>query len=140
MNRSFNRAFASLLTGAVLLAALVMGLKGGNVNAAPGKPAVPSGYSWNDPINVTQGGSFYDNAPSIAADQLDHTVSVGWTRTEEGGTAAFITQASRGILSGYACGGPGEPCAAGNKPYFRPNVNVTRRQAAKIVYGGQQQP
>jgi hypothetical protein len=48
--------------------------------------------------------------------------------------------AARGILAGYPCGGPNEPCMQGNKPYFRPGVNVTRRQAAKIVYGGQQQP
>jgi hypothetical protein len=37
------------------------------------------------------------------------------------------------VMSGYPCGGPGEPCGAGNKAYFRPNANVTRGQAAKIV-------
>jgi hypothetical protein len=42
--------------------------------------------------------------------------------------------ASRGIISGYACGGPGEPCIPpGNRPYFRPNANVTRGQTAKLV-------
>ncbi len=41
---------------------------------------------------------------------------------------------SRSFISGYACGGAGEPCVApGNKPYFRPGVNVSRGQAAKIV-------
>src|SRR5215218_9294989 len=25
------------------------------------------------------------------------------------------------VISGYACGGPGEPCGAGNLPYYRPN-------------------
>jgi subtilisin-like proprotein convertase family protein len=35
-----------------------------------------------------------------------------------------------GIVSGYPCGGPGEPCP-GN--YFRPNNTVTRGQLAKIV-------
>jgi hypothetical protein len=39
---------------------------------------------------------------------------------------------SRGIISGYACGGSGEPCLSG-KPYFRPNANATRGQIAKIV-------
>ncbi|HEX8597414.1 MAG TPA: S-layer homology domain-containing protein [Chloroflexia bacterium] len=38
--------------------------------------------------------------------------------------------ACRDILSGYACGATGEPCP-GN--YFRPNANVTRGQAAKII-------
>jgi hypothetical protein len=42
--------------------------------------------------------------------------------------------ASRGIIQGYACGGPGEPCVPPlNRPYFRPNANVTRGQTSKIV-------
>lgn len=42
--------------------------------------------------------------------------------------------ASRGIVSGYSCGGPGEPCVPpGNRPYFRPYNDVTRGQTAKIV-------
>ncbi|MDQ6695183.1 MAG: S-layer homology domain-containing protein, partial [Chloroflexota bacterium] len=41
--------------------------------------------------------------------------------------------ACKGILGGYACGGAGEPCNPNNDPYFRPGVNVTRGQIAKIV-------
>jgi hypothetical protein len=42
--------------------------------------------------------------------------------------------ASRGYISGYPCGGPGEPCVPpGNLPYFRPNTNATRGQISKIV-------
>jgi hypothetical protein len=41
--------------------------------------------------------------------------------------------ASRGLISGYACGGPGEPCQPGHLPYFRPNANATRGQISKIV-------
>jgi hypothetical protein len=40
--------------------------------------------------------------------------------------------ASRGIVGGYECGGPGEPCV-NNMPYFRPFANATRGQTAKIV-------
>jgi hypothetical protein len=41
---------------------------------------------------------------------------------------------NRGIMSGYPCGGVGEPCVApGNRPYFRPNGTATRGQTAKIV-------
>jgi hypothetical protein len=40
---------------------------------------------------------------------------------------------TRGIISGYPCGGVGEPCHAQNKPYFRPNANVTRGQVSKMV-------
>jgi hypothetical protein len=41
--------------------------------------------------------------------------------------------ASRGIMGGYNCGGPGEPCGSNNLPYFRPNNNATRGQVSKIV-------
>ena len=42
--------------------------------------------------------------------------------------------ANRGIVSGYPCGGPGEPCVTpDNLPYFRPNADVTRGQITKIV-------
>ena len=40
---------------------------------------------------------------------------------------------NRGVMSGYACGGPGEACDAQNRPYFRWSVDVTRGQASKIV-------
>ncbi|MDQ3706920.1 MAG: S-layer homology domain-containing protein [Chloroflexota bacterium] len=40
---------------------------------------------------------------------------------------------SRSILGGYACGGSGEPCEGGNRPYFRSGNQVTRGQASKIV-------
>jgi uncharacterized delta-60 repeat protein len=47
---------------------------------------------------------------------------------------AFVERmAARGIIGGYNCGGPGEPCGPGNKPYFRPNANATRGQISKIV-------
>ena len=40
----------------------------------------------------------------------------------------------RGIISGYNCGGVGEPCIPpANLPYFRPGNNATRGQIAKIV-------
>lgn len=42
--------------------------------------------------------------------------------------------ARRGILTGYPCGGPGEPCVPpANLPFFRPNRNATRGQIAKIM-------
>lgn len=37
------------------------------------------------------------------------------------------------IVTGYACGGPGEPCDAENRPYYRPGNTVTRQQMAKFV-------
>jgi hypothetical protein len=41
----------------------------------------------------------------------------------------------KGVISGYTCGGPGEPCDSQNRPYFRQGANATRGQIAKIVYG-----
>ena len=40
---------------------------------------------------------------------------------------------ARNVFAGYQCGGPGEPCDAQNRPYFRPSGSVTRAQTAKIV-------
>jgi len=37
------------------------------------------------------------------------------------------------IISGYPCGGGGEPCDEYNRPYYRPAANVSRGQTAKIV-------
>ena len=39
----------------------------------------------------------------------------------------------RGVMGGYPCGGPNEPCRPGNRPYFRPFNNATRGQLSKIV-------
>jgi hypothetical protein len=41
--------------------------------------------------------------------------------------------AARGIIGGYPCGGPNEPCGSIERPYFRPNANATRGQISKIV-------
>jgi hypothetical protein len=44
--------------------------------------------------------------------------------------------AAHNIIAGYPCGGTGEPCGTGSKPYFRPANNATRGQLAKIVSNG----
>jgi hypothetical protein len=42
--------------------------------------------------------------------------------------------AVRNVISGYPCGGPGEPCnPPTNRPYFRPSNNITRGQMSKIT-------
>jgi len=41
--------------------------------------------------------------------------------------------AAAGLVSGYTCGGAGEPCDTAARPYYRPSANVTRGQLAKIV-------
>ena len=39
----------------------------------------------------------------------------------------------RGIIDGYQCGSPNEPCDPQNRPYFRPGNGATRGQLTKIV-------
>ncbi len=69
--------------------------------------------------------------------------SVGFNESISGQTFQDVSPANpfyleieqlvrRGYVTGYPCGGPGEPCVAG-RPYFRPFWPVTRGQLAKIV-------
>ncbi|HKP51600.1 MAG TPA: M14 family zinc carboxypeptidase [Chloroflexia bacterium] len=70
---------------------------------AAGISSVPTGLFYTD---VPEGHPFYD-----------------WIM--------YLTEL--GVMSGYPCGGEGEPCDDQNRPYFRPFNNVTRGQASKIV-------
>jgi hypothetical protein len=94
-----------------------------------------------------------DNRPyfrpgnAVTRGQLSKVVSgaAGWTETPTeqtfedvppGSTFYLYVErmAARGIIGGYPCGGPFEPCVApDNRPYFRPNNNATRGQMAKIA-------
>ena len=41
-----------------------------------------------------------------------------------------------GVIDGYPCGGPGEPCLPPqDRPYYRPYAGANRGQAAKIIAG-----
>jgi hypothetical protein len=63
------------------------------------------------------GGQFYEDVPE------DHPFYL-W----------IMRLTSLGVMSGYQCGGVGEPCVLpNNRPYFRPFNNVTRGQASKII-------
>jgi hypothetical protein len=50
------------------------------------------------------------------------------------------TASAHGIINGYGCGGPGEPCDQDSSPYFRPSFSATRGQIAKIIYNAVTQP
>jgi hypothetical protein len=67
-------------------------------------------------VGGTPTGLFYTDVPE------DHPFYLWVTRLTE-----------QGVMSGYDCGGEGEPCDDENRPYFRPFNNVTRGQASKIV-------
>jgi hypothetical protein len=69
-------------------------------------------------------------------------IAAGWARVNPAtghfkdvpGNSTFYTDIEtaycRQVLSGYDCGGPGEPCPG---LYFRPGGNATRGQIAKMV-------
>jgi hypothetical protein len=90
-------------------------------------------------------GTFRPNA-NVTRGQLSKFIANAASFSEAPGTQAFqdVTPSStfydyvqrlanRGYISGYACGGAGEPCGPGNLPYFRPNHNATRAQFSKIA-------
>jgi hypothetical protein len=73
---------------------------------------------------VANSAGFHDDQTT----QMFEDVLVGSTFFQFIGRLAW-----RGYISGYPCGGPGEPCQPSNLPYFRPNNNATRGQISKIV-------
>jgi glucose/arabinose dehydrogenase len=97
---------------------------------------VMGGYSDNTfrpNNNITRG-----QLSKIVANSAGFNEPVSGTMFEDVPTTntfyEFIQRmAARGIIGGYPCGGAGEPCGAGDKPYFRPNANATRGQISKIV-------
>jgi hypothetical protein len=59
-------------------------------------------------------------------------------------TSPFYEFANRiyqqNLVTGYPCGGFGEPCDPENRPYYRPGLEVTRQQMSKFVDQARQQP
>jgi hypothetical protein len=54
---------------------------------------------------------------------------------------AFVNRIyQQDLVTGYLCGGPGEPCDAQHRPYYRPVNNVTRQQMAKFIDNARHQP
>jgi hypothetical protein len=54
---------------------------------------------------------------------------------------AFINRIyQQDLVTGYPCGGIGEPCDSENRPYYRPVNNVTRQQMAKFIDNARRLP
>jgi hypothetical protein len=86
--------------------------------------------------NVTRGqaAKFIANSVGLADEipptqqtfeDVDPTTNVFWLYIER--------MAQHGYIVGYQCGGPGEDCMPGNRPYFRWGNNITRNQLSKIL-------
>lgn len=98
-----------------------------------------------DIVSGYQDGTFRPDSP-VTRGQLAKIVAgaAGFSDPVSGQTFADVPPdstfylyverlASREVMSGYPCGGPGEECDPQERPYFRPNEGATRGQAAKIV-------
>jgi hypothetical protein len=115
-------------------------MTGGVVTASPTRTVTP-GPTSTTPPTITPGGPTLTPPPTVTPGGPTSTATVVVTPTtcpvqfvDVPASNTFYTYvrclACRGIVGGYPCGGPGEPCP-GN--YYRPNADVTRGQTAKIV-------
>jgi photosystem II stability/assembly factor-like uncharacterized protein len=116
-----------------------LGVMGGYACGGPGEPCVPPE---NRPYfrpgnNATRG-----QLAKIVANAADYGTVVPpaeYTFADVQPDSTFWMYVERllanrpGAMSGYPCGGPGEPCDALNRAYFRPNNHLTRGQTSKIV-------
>jgi hypothetical protein len=110
-------------------------MSGYDCGAAPAGPCVsPLNRPYFLPFNNATRGQL----SKIVANAAEFTDPVsGQTYTDVPPSHPFYLWIMRltneGVISGYDCGGPGEPCDGQQRPYFRPYNNATRGQASKIV-------
>ncbi|MDQ6693894.1 MAG: S-layer homology domain-containing protein, partial [Chloroflexota bacterium] len=103
---------------------------GGYVCGETGEPC-PGNY-FRPGANVTRGQAA--KIISNAAGYVDAIPAGAQTFQDVPSSSPFWLFVERvylhGAISGYVCGGPGEPCPGS---YFRPGANLTRGQLAKIA-------
>jgi hypothetical protein len=100
----------------------------------------------NEPHIAPHNRPYFPPNASVTRAQLSKkdALTAGWTKTPTTQTFAEVAPdstfyvyierlATRGLISGYPCCGPIEPCGSGNRPYFRPYIEITRAQTAKII-------
>jgi hypothetical protein len=108
----------------------------GYVCGSSGEPCVcPERYPYFRPYNTITRGQLSKIVALSAQFPEDPT---GQTFEDVPAGSPFYKwvqqMANRGYVSGYLCGGSGEPCVPpSNRPYFRPNAQITRGAIAKIV-------
>jgi hypothetical protein len=117
---------------------------------------VLTGYACGGPFEPcdSENRAYFRPGYQVTRGQLSKMVSqaFGYTEPVSGQTFQDVTPnnafyefieriAARGIIGGYACGSSvTEPCVPpANRPYFRPNNDVTRGQTVKIIDGARQQ-
>jgi len=112
------------------------GHMGGYTCGGPNEPCGPGNLPYFRPYASATRGQL-SKIVSNAAGFVDPIPATQQTFTDVPPSHPFWLWIERiyahGVITGYPCGGPGEPCDAQNRPYFRPFANVTRGQASKIV-------
>lgn len=109
---------------------------GGYACGSTGEPCIGPGdrpyFRPNSPVTRGQAAKIIASAAGMAPPPAG---SRTFEDVPEGSTFyAWVEKMGiEGIMSGYPCGTPGEPCGSENRPYFRTNSQVTRGQASKIV-------
>ncbi|MGA7730152.1 MAG: S-layer homology domain-containing protein [Chloroflexia bacterium] len=102
----------------------------------PGELCIPPSNRPYFRPNATSTRAQISKIVAIAADFTDPVSTQTFEDVPLGSTFHTWVEnlAQRTIITGYPCGGPGEPCVPpGNRPYFRPQNNVTRGQMSKIA-------
>ncbi|HMA34575.1 MAG TPA: S-layer homology domain-containing protein [Chloroflexia bacterium] len=110
------------------------GLISGYTCGGPSEPCVPPGnrpyFRWGADVTRGQLAKIIANARGL------NSTPTGQTFADVPSSSPFYLYAERlaalGTISGYSCGGPGEPCDSANRPYFRVGANATRGQISKI--------
>ena len=112
------------------------GIVGGYPCGGPGEPCPGQYFRPNNPVTRGQTAKIVAEAAGFA-DPIPSTQQTFEDVPPASTFRVWIERlAGRGVVGGYPCGGPFEPCVApNNRPYFRPNNPVTRGQFSKITSG-----
>jgi hypothetical protein len=114
----------------------------------------PCGSIQTEPCVPPENRPYFRTYNDVTRGQISKVVSVafGWNEPVAGQQFEDVIPGStfyeyigrlyhRGIINGYPCGGPNEPCVPpANRPYFRPTNKATRGQISKIVQLARVQP
>jgi hypothetical protein len=102
----------------------------------PGEPCDPQQRPYFRPGNNVTRGQLMKMVVNAAGWSIVNPVP-NYTFTDVPPNHPFFvfieTGVAHGLISGYNCGGPGEPCDPQQRPYFRPGADITRGQLAKII-------
>jgi hypothetical protein len=113
---------------------LCRGIMGLYPCGGPGEPCDPRNHPYFRPSALSTRGQLA-KVVSLAAGFSESVSGQSFEDVLPGSTFyVFIERMSeRGLVSGYPCGGAGEPCGPENRPYFRSGDYTTRGQLTKLV-------